>query len=55
MTATASRELPTPLTVLTYQAVCTLGYGDSAPDRSVDSDTLFSLLHATGQFSCRLA
>ena len=24
-TATASRELPTPLTVLTYQALCTLG------------------------------
>ncbi len=25
VTATASRELPTPLTVLTYQALCTLG------------------------------
>ena len=25
VSATASRELPTPLTVLTYQALCTLG------------------------------
>jgi hypothetical protein len=34
--ATASRELPTPLTVLTYQALCTLGAagdGEEAGDR----------------------
>jgi superfamily II DNA or RNA helicase len=29
VTATASRELPTPLTVLTYQALCTLGAAGS--------------------------
>ena len=34
--ATMSRELPTPLTVLTYQAVCTLEPGHSTPGHMVE-------------------
>jgi superfamily II DNA or RNA helicase len=45
--ATASRDLPTPLTVLTYQAVCTL---DSAPARRLGSAALLSILHPNGQW-----
>ncbi|HEY6479834.1 MAG TPA: DEAD/DEAH box helicase family protein, partial [Streptosporangiaceae bacterium] len=41
--ATMSRELPTPLTVLTYQAVCTL-----EPAHSTSGDDLLSLLHPNG-------
>jgi superfamily II DNA or RNA helicase len=59
--ATASRDLPTPVTVLTYQAVCTLGSdlkdgnGDnghdheSVPPDKLDSEGLFSLLHPNGR------
>jgi superfamily II DNA or RNA helicase len=50
--ATTSRELPTALTVLTYQAVCTLdsaGNGD-VPDGTVrGGDGPLSLLHPNGR------
>jgi superfamily II DNA or RNA helicase len=64
VTATASRELPTPLTVLTYQALCTLGSagnGDAgnggAPvavnragrTRGLDGDGVLTLLHPNGR------
>ena len=49
--ATASRELPTPLTVLTYQALCTLGAAGNgeeeaarpAPRTKLDGDGVLSL------------
>jgi superfamily II DNA or RNA helicase len=44
ITATASRELPTPLTVLTYQAVCSLEPGGARPA----GDELLALLHPAG-------
>ena len=44
ITATASRELPTALTVLTYQAVCSLEPGGSRPA----GDELLDLLHPAG-------
>jgi superfamily II DNA or RNA helicase len=55
--ATASRELPTALTVLTYQALCTLGAagngegGGPAADRTNvrAGDGLLSLLHPNGR------
>jgi superfamily II DNA or RNA helicase len=54
--ATASRDLPTPLTVLTYQAVCTLGNGNgngndakAVPWHAPDSAALLSILHPNGQ------
>jgi superfamily II DNA or RNA helicase len=63
--ATVSRELPTALTVLTYQALCTLGSagpGDDADGQSaagaanrpgrakgLDGDGVLSLLHPNGR------
>jgi superfamily II DNA or RNA helicase len=60
--ATARRDLPTPLTVLTYQAVCTLGNGSDSgnangddhdtaavPWHTLDSAGMFSMLHPNGQ------
>ena len=53
--ATASRELPTPLTVLTYQALCTLGAagnGEEAgggPRTRLGADGVLSLLHPNGR------
>ncbi|HEU5389504.1 MAG TPA: DEAD/DEAH box helicase family protein [Streptosporangiaceae bacterium] len=57
--ATASRELPTPLTVLTYQALCTLGAAGTRDTmrsagraRDLDGDGtegLLSLLHPNGR------
>jgi superfamily II DNA or RNA helicase len=44
VTATASRELPTVLTVLTYQAVCSLEPGGARPP----GDELLDLLHPAG-------
>jgi superfamily II DNA or RNA helicase len=59
VTATASRELPTPLTVLTYQALCTLGSAGNggAPvavnragrTRGLDGDGVLALLHPNGR------
>jgi superfamily II DNA or RNA helicase len=64
VTATASRELPTPLTVLTYQALCTLGAagnGDAGNGgasvavngagrtRGLDGDGVLALLHPNGR------
>ena len=61
--ATASRELPTALTVLTYQALCTLGSAGNADAgngdgvsvnragrrRGLDGDGVLSLLHPNGR------
>ena len=61
--ATASRELPTALTVLTYQALCTLGSAGNADagngdgvsvnragrPRGLDGDGVLSLLHPNGR------
>jgi superfamily II DNA or RNA helicase len=54
--ASASRELPTALTVLTYQALCTLGAagnGEEAdrpgPRTRLDGDGVLSLLHPNGR------
>ena len=55
--ATARRELPTPLTVLTYQALCTLGAagngeeeaGHPAPRTRPAADGVLSLLHPNGR------
>lgn len=55
--ATASRELPTPLTVLTYQALCTLGAagpeeeagGRPPPGTRLHGDGVLSLLHPNGR------
>ena len=56
--ATASRELPTPLTVLTYQALCTLGAsgngeeeagGRRGPRPRLAADGVLSLLHPNGR------
>jgi superfamily II DNA or RNA helicase len=52
--ATADRDLPTPLTVLTYQALCTLGHGEgtgpvSGRRNARDGDGLLSLLHPNGR------
>ena len=58
--ATASRELPTPLTVLTYQALCTLGAaGDEeeagarvrvlGPRTRLAGEGVLSLLHPNGR------
>ena len=52
VTATASRDLPTPLTVLTYQAVCTIGNGASAAERKLadlPDERLLETLHPNGQ------
>ena len=59
MPATASRELPTPLTVLTYQALCTLGAagnGEEAgrvrvpgPRTRLAAEGVLSLLHPNGR------
>jgi superfamily II DNA or RNA helicase len=49
ITATASRELPTPLTVLTYQAVCTIGNGSTAAGRQLPDERLLEILHPNGQ------
>jgi superfamily II DNA or RNA helicase len=46
--ATASRDLPTPLTVLTYQAVCTIGNGSAADTRALPRDRLLEALHPNG-------
>jgi superfamily II DNA or RNA helicase len=46
--ATASRDLPTPLTVLTYQAVCTTGNGSTAEDRKLPRERLLDTLHPNG-------
>jgi superfamily II DNA or RNA helicase len=46
VTATASREIPSALTVLTYQALCTLEPGGSRP---ADPADLLSLLHPNGR------
>jgi superfamily II DNA or RNA helicase len=55
--ATASRELPTPLTVLTYQALCTLGApgdeeeagGRLGPRTRLAGEGVLSLLHPNGR------
>jgi superfamily II DNA or RNA helicase len=56
--ATASRELPTPLTVLTYQALCTLGAAGNGEEAAVRvqgprprlaADGVLSLLHPNGR------
>jgi len=55
--ATASRELPTPLTVLTYQALCTLGAagdedeagGRLGPRTRLAGEEVLSLLHPNGR------
>ena len=47
--ATASRDLPTPLTVLTYQAVCTIGNGSTAAERKLPDERLLEILHPNGQ------
>jgi len=49
MTATASRDLPTPLTVLTYQAVCTIDSGSRAEERKLPDERLLEALHPNGQ------
>ena len=49
MTATASRDLPTPLTVLTYQAVCTIDSGSRADERKLPDERLLAALHPNGQ------
>jgi superfamily II DNA or RNA helicase len=46
--ATASRDLPTPLTVLTYQAVCTFDNG-AAAERSLSDEQLLDTLHPHGR------
>ncbi|HEY7879446.1 MAG TPA: DEAD/DEAH box helicase family protein [Streptosporangiaceae bacterium] len=60
--ASSSRELPTALTVLTYQALCTLGAGQGSgpeeeasrvrvpgPRTRLDGDGVLSLLHPNGR------
>jgi hypothetical protein len=47
--ATADRDLPTPLTVLTYQAVCTLGNGSATAARKLPDERLLETLHPNGQ------
>jgi superfamily II DNA or RNA helicase len=47
--ATASRDLPTPLTVLTYQAVCTFDNGSTAAERKLPDERLLEMLHPNGQ------
>jgi superfamily II DNA or RNA helicase len=56
--ATASRELPTPLTVLTYQALCTLGAAGNGEEAAVrvqgprprlSTEGVLSLLHPNGR------
>jgi superfamily II DNA or RNA helicase len=49
MTATASRDLPTPLTVLTYQAVCTVDSGSRVDERRLPDERLLEILHPNGQ------
>ena len=47
--ATSSRDLPTPLTVLTYQALCTVGSGSVASDRKLSDERLLETLHPNGR------
>ncbi|MCW2932154.1 MAG: type restriction protein res subunit [Actinomycetia bacterium] len=47
--ATASRDLPTPLTVLTYQAVCTIGNGSTGTERQASGEQLLEMAHPNGQ------
>jgi superfamily II DNA or RNA helicase len=47
--ATASRELPTPLTVLTYQAICTIGESATVAERKLPDERLLEILHPNGQ------
>lgn len=47
--ATASRDLPTPLTVLTYQALCTIGNGSTAAERKLPDERLIEILHPNGR------
>ena len=47
--ATANRDLPTPLTVLTYQAVCTIGNGATAAERKLPDERLLEILHPNGR------
>ena len=58
--ATARRELPTPLTVLTYQALCTLGVAGNGEEEAgrvrvpglrtrLAADGVLSLLHPNGR------
>jgi superfamily II DNA or RNA helicase len=49
MQATASRDLPTTLTVLTYQAVCTIGYGSASTGRQASGKQLLEMVHPNGQ------
>jgi superfamily II DNA or RNA helicase len=49
LAATPSRDLPTPLTVLTYQAVCTIDSGSRADERKLPDDRLLEILHPNGQ------
>jgi superfamily II DNA or RNA helicase len=49
ITATDSRDLPTPLTVLTYQAVCTVGNGSEAAGRRFPDERLLDSLHPNGR------
>jgi len=47
--ATASRDLPTPLTVLTYQALCTVDNGSTAAERRLSDERLLDVLHPNGR------
>jgi superfamily II DNA or RNA helicase len=49
ITATPSRELPTPVTVLTYQAVCTIGNGTAVDQRKLSDERLLEILHPNGR------
>ena len=49
MQATAGRDLPTPLTVPTYQAVCTIGNGFASTGRQASGKQLLEMVHPNGQ------
>jgi superfamily II DNA or RNA helicase len=49
LAATASRDLPTPLTVLTYQAVCAAGRDPAPAGRGLAGDRLLEALHPGGR------
>ena len=46
--ATSDRDLPTPLTVLTYQALCTTDNG-AAAERTLSDEQLLDVLHPNGR------
>jgi superfamily II DNA or RNA helicase len=47
--ATTSRELPTPLTVLTYQALAAIDNGSTAAERKLSDQRLLDVLHPNGR------